>query len=191
MQVGPSLKVLGEKARKYGLKLSLQERLQQLYVKQGGLALKHMTSLNTNYRCHKGILQIPNRLFYEYKIQACSPDALAHPKANFPLLFVCSSLTTEVDCEFEAELLMKYFEDFVLFNWPTDRWGEKDLSRISITTSSRTQVCIVYCSMSCIQYNYWHVLQLVVARTVLQKMHQSLSKRVKILTTYTIQGKIT
>ena len=145
MQVGPSLKVLGEESRKNGLKFSLQERLQQLYTKQGGLALKHMTSLNTNYRCHERIVQIPNKLFYESKIQACPLNALAHPRAEFPLLFVCSSLTTEVDCEFEAKLLMKYFEDFMLLdNWPTDRWGEKDLRKICLVTASRFQVSYMH-----------------------------------------------
>ncbi len=133
--------MLGEKARENGLKYSLQERLQKLYRKLGGLASKHMVSLNTNYRCHENIIQIPNTLFYEGKIKSSALNAPPHHLAEFPLLFVCSSLTDEVDRDLEAKLLFDYMEHFVISNWP-DSWGERDWSNICLTTASQTQVIL-------------------------------------------------
>ena len=146
--------MLGEEAREYGLKISLQERLQHLYKKLDGLALKHMVTLDTNYRCHKSIIDISNRLFYESKIWARSESALPHPKAEFPLLFVCSSLTEEVDHEYEAKLMVEKMEDFVLSNWPTDTWGERDWSKICLTTTTRTQVFV---TSNTVSFIYLHL----------------------------------
>ena len=133
--------VLGDEARENGLKYSLQERLQNLYRRQGGLALYHMVSLNTNYRCHKSIIQIPNKLFYESQIMSYPLKASPHPLAEFPLLFVCSSLTHEVDREVEASLLLEKVMYYIMSNWPI-QWGERDWSNIGLVTSSRTQVRI-------------------------------------------------
>ena len=137
--MGPSLSVLGDEARENGLKYSLQERLQKLYWELGGLALKHMVSLNTNYRCHEDIIQIPNTLFYEGKIRSSALNAAPHHRAKFPLVFVCSSLSDEVDCDLEAKLLLDNMEQFVLLNWP-EGWGERDWNNICLTTASQTQV---------------------------------------------------
>lgn len=135
--------MLGDEARENGLKYSLQERLQTLYKKQGGLALHHMVSLSINYRCHEHIIQIPNELFYESQIESRPVDALPHHLANFPLLFICSSLTSSVDKEFEANLLLDKLEYFILSNWPT-QWGERDWSKVCLVTPSRTQVHSYY-----------------------------------------------
>ncbi len=140
LQVGSSLNVLGDEAREHGLKYSLQERLQELYRKLGGLASKHIVSLNTNYRCHESIIQIPNALFYEGKIASSALDAVPHHQAKFPLVFVCSSLSGKVDCDLEAKLLLDNMEHFVISNWP-DGWGERDWD-ICLTTASQTQVYI-------------------------------------------------
>lgn len=130
--------VLGEKARKNGLKYSLQERLQGLYKQCGGNALKHIVSLNTNYRCHEDIMKIPNELFYGSKIKGNPLNALPHPGAKYPLIFVCSALTSKLECNLEAELLLKEVKRFMA-SWPS-QWGYKDLSKIGLVTASRTQV---------------------------------------------------
>lgn len=125
-----------------GLKLSLQERLQNLYKRQGGLALYHMTDLEVNYRCHASIIDIPNQLFYASQIQSQPVNAKQHHLIEFPLLFVCSSLSSEVDREVEAELLLDSVAHFMLSNWPPS-WGERDWSKIGLVTASRTQVHII------------------------------------------------
>lgn len=138
------MRVLGEEARENGLKYSLLERLQALYQKYGGCALRHMVSLNTNYRCHEDVMKIPNELFYESKIKSHPQDAFPHHMAAYPLVFVCSSLTSEVNHELEAQLLLKEVERFVISNWPVN-WGKKDPRKVCIVTPSRTQVLyIVY-----------------------------------------------
>ncbi len=131
--------MLGEDARENGLKYSLMERLQVLYKMHGGLALQHMISLNTNYRCHKDLVKIPNELFYESNIQSRPHDAYPHPKAIFPLIFVCSSLSAEVDCQLEAKILLEQVQYFAISHWPGD-WGARDLKKICLVTASQTQV---------------------------------------------------
>lgn len=133
--------MLGEEARDNGLKYSLLERLCHLYKNLGGAALQHMVSLNTNYRCHADIMQLPNRLFYESKIEPHPLDARLHPDARYPLVFVCSSLGYEVDCHLEARILLSLLQDLVVDKWPTKEWGERDLSTVCLVTTSRTQVC--------------------------------------------------
>ena len=144
LQVGPSLGVLGNEARENGLRHSLQERLQSVYQKLGGLALEHMVSLNKNYRCHENIMQIPNELFYDSKIKS-SPelDAPLHHLTTFPLVFVCSSLVEEVDPHLEAELLLNSMQDYIISNWPKERWGKRDWNKICLTTALQTQVCYI------------------------------------------------
>lgn len=139
MQVGPSLLVLGEQARENGLKYSLLERLKELYLQCGGNALHHMVSLNTNYRCRKEIVKIPSELFYDSKIKMHPQNASAHPQAKYPLVFVCSSLTADVDPNLEAKLILQQIKHYVVSLWPVS-WGRQDLSKICLATASRTQV---------------------------------------------------
>ena len=139
-QVGPSLLVLGEEARDNGLKYSLLERLQILYNRIGGAALKYICYLNTNYRCHKDIVKIPNKLFYKTEfILTTYSDASAHPhpQAGHPLLFVCCP--SDRTGMFLLEK-MKYF----LSHWP-EGWGEKNLGKACLMTSNRTQVIKIKC----------------------------------------------
>ena len=142
-QVGPSLLVLGEEARENGLKYSLMERLQELYKQFGGLAVQHMISLNTNYRCHKDLIQIPNDLFYDSKIHSLPYDASPHPRAAFPLIFVCSSTTGQVNSQLEAQVLLEQVQYFAVSHWPTS-WGARDLRKVCLATTSQTQVCVVH-----------------------------------------------
>lgn len=109
------------------------ERLQTSYMNLGGLAPDYIVTLNTNYRCHKDLAKIPNDLFYESKVKSYPHDAIPHPKAAFPLFFVCSSLTEMVDPRLEAKILLERVD------WPVD-WGTKDFKNVCIVTASQTQV---------------------------------------------------
>ena len=90
MQVGPSLLVLGDDARRYGLKLSLFERLHAMYVEKGECTQTHSITLLTNYRCHHTILSLPSYLFYESALLT-KAKASTHSSLN-GLHFICSSL---------------------------------------------------------------------------------------------------
>ena len=131
--------MLGEEARENGLKYSLLERLQVLYDKYGDQALNHMVSLSTNYRCHKDIVEIPNKLFYDDKIKPCPLNTHHHPDATFPLLFICSSVSSTTDNVMEAQLILQQVEKFAVHSWPSN-WGERDLTKICLVTASRPQV---------------------------------------------------
>ena len=142
--------MLGEEARENGLKYSLLERLQVLYDKYGDQASSHIVSLNTNYRCHKDIVEIPNQLFYENMIK-CPQNAHHdhHPDATFPLLFVCSSVSSTTDDELEAQLILQQVEKFAVHSWPSN-WGKRDLTKICLVTASKTQVIwFTYCMHAC------------------------------------------
>ena len=138
MQVGPSLLVLGEEARENGLKYSLLQRLQNLYMQYGGTALQHLVSLNTNYRCHEDIVKIPNQLFYDFEVKSFPHNASTHARAKYPLVFVCSSLVINADHKLEAKVLLKQAQKYIS-SWPYT-WGDKDLKKICLATASRTQV---------------------------------------------------
>ena len=127
--------MLGEEARENGLKYSLLERLQILYRECGGLALDHMVSLDTNYRCREELIRIPNELFYESKIKTkVSPHQLPSIY-TYPLKFVCSSITEETDANREAMLLLKETRQFI------ESSSSCSVDEICAVTASRTQVC--------------------------------------------------
>ena len=110
------------------MKYSLLERLEILYKKFGGKSLEHVAFLNTNYRCHKEIVNISNLLFYESRIQMKPVRLLGSSQEKYPLTFICSSLSSDVDNELEAKLLLKEVEKF----------GSAE--GVCLATASRTQV---------------------------------------------------
>ena len=70
-QLGPTL--TDEVASKEGLKLSLQERLQELPLYTCG-RYTVMTFLKNNYRSHQNLLEIPSALFYDNQLQCHAVD---------------------------------------------------------------------------------------------------------------------
>ena len=148
--------MLGDEARKNGLKYSLLERLQCVYEKLSHVSSDHCVTLITNYRCHQEILALPAKLFYPDCALECKVPATAtHPSARYPLLFVCSSLdeeaqsTNSVKNENEARILLKQVAYFIK-NWPHS-WGERDLQhKVGIVTQTRSQVSISIHFNSCI-----------------------------------------
>lgn len=145
VQVGPGLLVLGEEARKYGLSTSLLERLHEEYQK----IEEETTSLLTNYRSHSGLLMLPSSLFYGSTLQCRVPDSKSHPLAQYPLVFVCSSIkqhsadNMESTDQIEAEVLVQQVQKYIADSWPSTVWGNKDDSpgKVCIMTPSPTQVC--------------------------------------------------
>ena len=136
--------VLGEEARDSGFKISLLERLQKEYNEIGGRTNEYSLTLSTNYRCHNHILAIPHQLFYN-GLKSKAYKAIPHPQAPYPLLFICSNLTSNVlssVSDQEAQLLLEQVTAFVdQRTWPKEQWGKYDLSSIAVVTATRTQVC--------------------------------------------------
>ncbi|MCG8623370.1 MAG: C-terminal helicase domain-containing protein, partial [Proteobacteria bacterium] len=137
----PALLVLGDETRASGFKLSLLERLQMEYEKIGGPAKDYLVTLSSNYRCHRDILAIPHQLFYS-GLKSKAKKADPHPNAQYPLLFVCSNLTSDVcSPDIEARVLLEQVNFFVQ-HWPSDNssWGKYELNKIAVVTSTRPQV---------------------------------------------------
>ena len=114
------------------------------YSKIGGRTNEYSITLSTNYRCHKHILAIPHQLFYS-GLKSKAYKAIPHPQAPYPLLFVCSNLTSDVLSSVsgqEARLLLEQVNAFVSQRtWPQEQWGKYDLGSIAVVTATRTQVC--------------------------------------------------
>ena len=108
-------------------------------------AASHIFHLNVNYRCHGEIMKILNNLFYKKEIISNPVNAKCHPKAPYPLLFVCSSLSSgpvssPMESQKEAHIVLDFLQELVIENWPKAEWGDKNLSDVSVIAASRTQV---------------------------------------------------
>ena len=143
-QVGPTTLVLGEKPQKYGLAVSLLERLYDLYQKQGPDAQPYYARLQTNFRSHRQIVNLAEQIAYKMPMDYRS-DTTVHPEAKFPLLFICSSLDRElkevksnINLK-EAEIALRQASHF-LKTWPVSKWGEKDASQMCFLSPHRGQV---------------------------------------------------
>jgi len=85
---------------------------------------------------------LPSSLFYQSTLQCRVPDHICHPKAPFPIAFVCSSLEEKFNGvpginPSEAEVLHEEFEKY-FSPWPTN-WKENE-SKICILSPSANQV---------------------------------------------------
>ena len=138
--------VLGDEAQENGLAVSLLERLQRQYSAMGAAASRYCATLVTNYRCHKDILKLVEKLFYVSSPLKCNvPRASTHPHARFPLRFVCSSIDDKVVTimdsthEEEAGIALEEAARFAK-DWPEHVWGKQDLSQMCFMSSARNQV---------------------------------------------------
>ena len=137
---------MGEEARENGLKMSLLERLHERYQISPD-ALHYCARLLTNYRCHKGILDLSSRLFYDSSLQCRVPEDIAHPAYHYPLMFYCSSDdetavgSTQPD-ESELRLLIEQVAQCTR-RWPAS-WGKKDLQKVCIVAPTYCQVNFLY-----------------------------------------------
>ena len=135
-------------AKEHGLNLSLLERLHQNYRDENltYFSMKHIASLVTNYRCHHALLSLPSYLFYDSALITAAKSARClHPKAKFPLQFICSSLVDDIQeirdskNEFEASILLKEALKYI-DEWPTLEWEDKDLQKVCIMAATVNQV---------------------------------------------------
>ena len=137
--------VLGDEAQRYGLGISLLERLHNHYRALGAVTNQYIAHLVTNYRCHSSILSLSERLFYRAPLKCEVPPKSTHPDAPFPLVFVCSSIDGSIQLvnesfnEDEALIALKEVAKYAN-RWPDDRWGSKDFSQTCFISPTRSQV---------------------------------------------------
>ena len=191
LQVGPALLVLGDEAQEYGLKVSLLERLWESFRQFGDVTLSlQCVKLLTNYRSHKDVLFLPSILFYDSTLQTVVPDGFAHPDAPYPLLFVCSSLDNTIEQvesdtdECEATIVLDQMKRF-LNPWPTQQWGQKNLSTICLITPTRHQVRLNFICAFCINSIAFHKVS--VMKKLIKTSYRTL-QGVNILPSYDMQG---
>lgn len=140
-QIGPQVVVLSDAARSNGLGTSVIERLHVHYKAHKKPLKSHETTLLTNYRSHPSILMLASSLLYECTLLSRSHSE-AHPKAPFPLVFLCTSLQEPthsqlVKDEAEAELIIVKMLEFIK-SWPRDPDDTKPT--IGLLASTRQQV---------------------------------------------------
>ena len=151
LQVGPSILVLGEKARENGLKCSLLERLYTIYSNEELLEASqtHCATLLTNFRSHHALLSLPSYLFYSSALMTVAEATTQlHLDAGYPLHFICSSLDQEVlevgsSNKAETYLILNEVLKFVR-SWPEKAWGETNLNDICIIATTANQVYVQY-----------------------------------------------
>ena len=107
------------------------------------IATSHIFHLNVNYRCHSEIMKILNNLFYKNEIISSPVNAKCHPMVPYPLLFVCSSLSSQMEPWKEARIVLNFLQKLVIENWPKAEWGDQNLSDVSVIAASRTQVLFI------------------------------------------------
>jgi superfamily I DNA and/or RNA helicase/exoribonuclease R len=176
-QVGPALLVLGDK-NVDELKVSLLERLHSLYNQENMKAYSpsHCIALYVNFRCHHALLSLPSYLFYDSMlITAAEATQNLHPSAKYPLHFICSSLSNNVEVkhssyEKEAMLLLDEAQKYIS-NWPRVQWGK-------YSKEALRRICI----MSTTSYQKSLLNKLV-------KNKYPRLKNVEILTVFNIQGR--
>ena len=115
------------------------------YTRIGRSAEPYIVRLVTNYRCHRDILDLAEKMFYKCPLKTVVPAESTHPDAPFPLVFVCSDLTKPQPSENptnenEARIVIEQLQKFAP-GWPQDYWGAKvDPSQICVMSPSRSQV---------------------------------------------------
>ena len=138
--------VLGAEPQAHGLALSLLERLEQRCIDVWPAASSHTSVLNTNYRCHRAILELAEELFYKTHLICRVPDCTAPPSTPYPLLFVCSSIDEAAPSagqacnEREARILLEQVALHV-GSWPAHCGGPQNpQNEICIVSPHKSQV---------------------------------------------------
>ena len=92
------------------------------------------------------ILRLPSNLFYDCCLLTRSVDSDPHPKAPYPLVFVCSSMdkTQSNKNAWDAEEAKKILQSAssYLSTWPKT-WGTFAEREVCILASSHQQVRVV------------------------------------------------
>lgn len=139
--MGPQVRILSAGARKNGLGESVLERLFSHYkaTDYASMTKTHTSSLLTNYRCHPSILMLASSLFYECTLLSQNKRE-AHPKAPYPLVFLCTSVrqvefsNCSPENEEEAKVLIAKMIEFI------QTWHPIPTEPIGLLASTKQQV---------------------------------------------------
>lgn len=142
--------VLGELPTKYGLSISILERLYNYYNSLGSTASSYCATLVTNFRSRKEILSLTGELFYETELNISDKlEPPPHPDYPYPLNFICSSVNeaeTEVSTninKMEAKIVADVVAN-IAKKWPSKLWGQRLIpSTLCIMSPSRAQVRLI------------------------------------------------
>ena len=138
--------VLGDIPAKYGLSVSLLERLHRHYQRFGAIASSFHGSLVTNYRSRSEILSFTGKLFYDLELRISSnQEPSLHPGYRFPLVFVCTDVedaTIEVKENVNQREVVTTVRTLseIIRSWPNKLWGVLAPSSLCIMSPSRAQV---------------------------------------------------
>ena len=128
--------MLGEGPQRYGLGMSLFERLHSQYKAFGSIANNYVVSLNCNYRCHADLMELSSSLFYDPPLVSRA-DVKCHPSAPYPLKFICSSfsnvIATNPESQSEASLILDEVKEVL-------KYGDWDVRDVCIMAPSLNQV---------------------------------------------------
>ncbi len=143
-QVGPNILVFGQEAIKFGMNVSLLERLLKLYKSNSPLWDQYITQLNIIYRCHESLLSLPGKLLYSDPLKPGRRHSSIHRGPN-GYSFVCSTSlplpgrSSISKSEVEAILLLEEVLSYADKMKQDDEWFRPH--QICIISSSRNQVC--------------------------------------------------
>ena len=139
--------VLGEEPQRYGLSISLLERLYDHYQELEDVAKPYCAHLTTNFRCLPAIVNLARQVAYKTPLTCNVAEQSTHPDAPFPLRFVCTSLNHNVKetkdslCKVEVAAALEEASRFFM-KWPDDIWGRRDLKQVCFLSPCRGQVCV-------------------------------------------------
>ena len=181
--------VLGEEPQKYGLSISLLERLYDHYQELEDVAKPYCAHLTTNFRCLPAIVNLARQVAYKKPLTSDVSEHSAHPDAPFPLLFVCTSLdrsvkeTKDSRCKVEVDAALQEASRFFM-KWPASIWGKRDLREMCFLSPCSGQVCADVKVNSNLYVIF--IFQVTLARN---SRWPPQVEDVEKLTTYRIQGK--
>ena len=137
--------VFSPQAKKWGLHVSLQERLFYDYESRqsGSQPDGNVIFLTENYRSNKDLLQFSSDMFYGGGLSSGSSQPL-HPQLG-PLVFYAALGKEEIEENHasyrnlaEVNEVVKRVKELSDF-WP-EEWGTKDLKQVAVVSSYRYQV---------------------------------------------------
>lgn len=106
----------------------------------------HCAILLTNFRSHHALLSLPSYLFYgSALVTVAEATVQLHPKARYPIQFICSSLDeeiVEITDSTSLEEAIKVLNEVRRYvkDWPEKEWGPKNLNDICIMATTANQV---------------------------------------------------
>ena len=181
--MGPKLVVLGDEPQRYGLGVSLLQRLHKQYQHFGEPAVQYIVSLNCNYRCQAELLELPSTLFYDSALESCG-DTKCCSSIQYPLLFICSSfdnsIPTSPESLNEALLILHEVKELLKYK----EWCTND---VCIMTASLNQVWLQY-NIKSFDRHFFLLKANVIHREIYKSSENTCLRGVKVCTSFQMQG---